>query len=104
MPHRRRSEIERLYRAGYPSAIELSMRFAVLAIAAAAVDAGPAPEVGRLAMIAVVIVGVDALPRPHYDSIDAIVGAENVGKLQGASAPLQINSELLPAAARYSTS
>ena len=62
------------------------MRFAVLAIAAAAVDAVPAPEVGRLAIIAVVIVGVDALPRPHYDSIDAIVGAENVGQFQGACA------------------
>jgi len=59
------------------------MRFAVLAIAAAAVDAIPAPQVSRLAIVAVVIVGVDALPRPHYDSIDAIVGAENVGELNG---------------------
>ncbi|WP_171054043.1 sensor histidine kinase [Arenibacterium halophilum] len=35
MPHRRRSEIERLYRAEYPSAIELSMRFAILAVGSA---------------------------------------------------------------------
>ena len=62
------------------------MRFAVLAIAAAAVDAVPAPQVSRLAIVAVVIVGVDALPRPHYDSIDAIVGAENVGELNGVCA------------------